>query len=117
MVKYAIIVAGGSGNRMNSSVPKQFLQLNGKPVLQHTVEIFLSAFNDLQIIVVLPDRFYTDGCLILERLPSSERIKTVTGGTTRFHSVKNGLKLVGENAIVFVHDAVRCLVTTNLVKR
>ena len=117
MLKYAIIVAGGSGHRMNSPIPKQFLQLNGKPVLQHSVETFLSAFNDLQIIVVLSDRFYTDGCTILEQIPSAQRIKAVTGGDTRFQSVKNGLKNVPENAIVFVHDAVRCLVTTNLVQR
>jgi 2-C-methyl-D-erythritol 4-phosphate cytidylyltransferase len=117
MLKYAIIVAGGSGNRMNSSVPKQFLLLNGKPVLQHTIETFLSAFQDLEIIVVLPDRFYTDGCSILEKIPKAQRIKTAIGGDTRFHSVKNGLKLVSENAIVFVHDAVRCLVSTNLVNR
>ena len=102
---------------MNSSIPKQFLQLNGKPVLQHTVETFLSAFHDIQIIVVLPDRFYSDGCSILDRIPSAQKIKAVTGGETRFHSVKNGLKYVPENSIVFVHDAVRCLVTTNLVNR
>jgi len=117
MLKYAIIVAGGAGNRMNSSTPKQFLPLNGKPVLLHTVETFLTAFEDLQLIVVLPDRFYSEGSSLLDRLSSAERIKVITGGATRFESVKNGLKLVSENSIVFVHDAVRCLVTTNLINR
>ena len=129
MLKYAVIVAGGSGNRMNPErpqdpvgsrdipLPKQFLALNGKPVLQHTVETFLAAYPDLKIIVVLPDRFHKDGSLILDKISSAGRIETVVGGETRFHSVKNGLKLVPKDSIVFVHDAVRCLVTINLINR
>ena len=117
MLKYAVIVAGGSGNRMNSAIPKQFLPLNGKPVLFYTIETFLKAFNDLQIVLVLPEKFMRDGNAIVESTSDSKRIQIATGGNTRFHSVKNGLKLVTENAIVFVHDAVRCLVTTGLIKR
>ena len=117
MLKYAVIVAGGAGNRMNAAIPKQFLPINGKPVLSYTIETFLNAFNDLQIVLVLPEKFMRDGNAIVEQVSDSKRIQIAAGGNTRFHSVKNGLKLVTENAIVFVHDAVRCLVTTNLIKR
>jgi 2-C-methyl-D-erythritol 4-phosphate cytidylyltransferase len=117
MLKYAIIVAGGSGNRMSSSIPKQFLPLGGKSVLLHTLEVFLSAFDDLRLIVVLPEKHFHHGKSIIESMSSSDRIELVTGGTTRFHSVKNGLKRVSDNSIVFVHDAVRCLVTRNLIHR
>ena len=117
MLKYAIIVAGGSGNRMSSSIPKQFLPLSGKPVLSHTLQVFLSSFHDLKLIVVLPEKHFHHGKSIIDSMPSSDRIELVTGGTTRFHSVKNGLSLVSDNSIVFVHDAVRCLVTGNLIHR
>jgi 2-C-methyl-D-erythritol 4-phosphate cytidylyltransferase len=117
MLKYAIIVAGGSGNRMSSSVPKQFLPLAGRPVLLHTLDVFLSAFDDLKIVVVLPERHFNEGKSIVESTTHSDKIQMVVGGTTRFHSVKNGLQLVPGNAIVFVHDAVRCLVTRNLIHR
>ena len=116
MLKYAVIVAGGSGNRMSSSIPKQFLPLGGKPVLSHTLEVFLSAYHDLKLIVVLPEKHLHHGKSIVDSI-SSDRIEVVTGGTTRFHSVKNGLRLVQDNSIVFVHDAVRCLVTSSLIHR
>ena len=117
MLKYAVIVAGGSGNRMNAAIPKQFLPLNGKPVLLYTIETFLSAFNDLEIVLVLPEKFMRDGDAIVQQASDPKRIEIAAGGNTRFHSVKNGLKLVTENAIVFVHDAVRCLVTNELIHR
>ena len=117
MLKYAVIVAGGAGNRMNAAIPKQFLPINGKPVLSYTIETFLHAFNDLEIILVLPEKFMRDGNTIAEQASDSKRIQIAAGGNTRFQSVKNGLKLVTENAIVFVHDAVRCLVTADLIKR
>ena len=117
MQKYAVIVAGGSGNRMNAAIPKQFLPLNGKAVLLYTIETFLGAFNDIEIILVLPEKYMRDGDAIVQQASDPKRIEIATGGNTRFHSVKNGLKLVNENAIVFVHDAVRCLVTKDLIHR
>ena len=117
MLKYAVIVAGGSGSRMKSSIPKQFLPINGKPVLSYTIETFLSAFDDLQIILVLQDLYFDQGREIIALSSQPKKILTVKGGATRFHSVKNGLQLVPEKAIVFVHDAVRCLATTNLIHR
>jgi len=117
MLKYAVIVAGGSGNRMNAAIPKQFLPINGRAVLLYTIETFLSAFSDLEIILVLPEKFMRDGDAIVQQASDPKRIEIAAGGNTRFHSVKNGLKLVTENAIVFVHDAVRCLVTNDLIHR
>ena len=117
MLKYAVIVAGGSGNRMNAAIPKQFLPINGTAVLLYTIETFLSAFSDLEIILVLPEKFMRDGDAIVQQASDPKRIEIAAGGNTRFHSVKNGLKLVTENAIVFVHDAVRCLVTNDLIHR
>jgi 2-C-methyl-D-erythritol 4-phosphate cytidylyltransferase len=117
MHKYAIIVAGGTGKRMGSSTPKQFLFLNDKPVLYYTLKTFLEAFNDLSIVLVLPE-YYTDlGREIIDAYFDYSRIQITSGGETRFHSVKNGLKLVKRDSIVFVHDAVRCLLSADLIHR
>jgi 2-C-methyl-D-erythritol 4-phosphate cytidylyltransferase len=117
MKKYAVIVAGGSGKRMGSAIPKQFLLLNDKPVLFYTLRSFLEAFDDLQIILVLSEEYTDMGREIIDAFFDYDRIQIATGGETRFHSVQNGLKLIGEEAIVFVHDAVRCLVSTDLIQR
>ncbi|MEX1203002.1 MAG: 2-C-methyl-D-erythritol 4-phosphate cytidylyltransferase [Ferruginibacter sp.] len=117
MNKYAVIVAGGSGSRMNSTVPKQFLLLNNKPVLYYTLDTFLKAYDDLNIILVLPEEYVAKGEEIINTWFDVKRIKITIGGRTRFHSVQNGLRLVEEQGIVFVHDAVRCLLTTSLVHR
>lgn len=117
MNKYAVIVAGGSGQRMGASIPKQFLLLKNKPVLWYTLTAFLTAFDDLKIILVLPAGFLEAGNAIVASVADSNRIQITTGGDTRFQSVKNGLKLVEENAVVFVHDGVRCLVSPALIQR
>lgn len=117
MKKFAVIVAGGSGSRMNSSTPKQFLLLNGKPVLYYTLHTFLEAYDDLEVILVLPEEYSAAGKEIVDAFFDRNRIKTAFGGRTRFHSVQNGLQLVHEESIVFVHDAVRCLVSVDLVHR
>ncbi len=117
MHKYAVIVAGGSGSRMGSATPKQFLMLNDKPLLYYTVKTFLEAFDDLQIILVLPEQYTDLGREIIDAFFDYSRIQITAGGETRFHSVKNGLQLVKRDSIVFVHDAVRCLLTTDLIHR
>ncbi len=117
MKKIAVIVAGGSGSRMNNAVPKQFLLLDGKPVLYYTLRTFLDAYPDMEIILVLPEEHVASGQEIIDAFFDYERIQITVGGRTRFHSVQNGLKLVEEESIVFVHDAVRCLATTSLVQR
>jgi 2-C-methyl-D-erythritol 4-phosphate cytidylyltransferase len=117
MKKYAIIVAGGTGSRMGGNLPKQFMPLNNKPLLYYSLKAFLNAYNDLQIILVLPLAFVDIGQEIIDAYFQKERIQIATGGDTRFQSVKNGLKLIEEESIIFVHDAVRCLVSVPLIHR
>jgi 2-C-methyl-D-erythritol 4-phosphate cytidylyltransferase len=117
MYKYAVIVAGGTGSRMGGSLPKQFMLLRDKPVLYYSIKTFLDAYDDLEIILILPAAFTDIGEEIIDAYFDKERIKIAIGGDTRFQSVKNGLKLVEEESIIFVHDAVRCLVSVSLVRR
>lgn len=105
--KYVIITAGGSGQRMKSRVAKQFLEIDSKPILLHTIKLFRSLPFEVEIIVVLPksyreywDNYCRENGLSLE-------CKIVDGGITRFHSVKNGLELTGDSGIVAIHDGVR----------
>lgn len=117
MKKYAIIVAGGTGRRMGNVIPKQFLLLNDRPVLYYTLKTFLEVYPDLEIILVLPEDFSDMGKEIIDAFFDYERIQVTFGGETRFHSVRNGLQLVHEESIIFVHDAVRCLVSPDLIRR
>jgi len=117
MKKYAIIVAGGTGRRMGTQLPKQFLLLHDKPVLYYTIKTFLEAYDDLQIILVLPEEYIDMGREINDAYFDNARIQITAGGETRFDSVKNGLRLVEGESIIFVHDAVRCLVSTDLIHR
>jgi 2-C-methyl-D-erythritol 4-phosphate cytidylyltransferase len=117
MQKYAIIVAGGTGTRMGNNTPKQFLLLNEKPVLYYTLKVFLEAYTDIQIILVLPEEYTKLGREIIDAYFDYSRIQITSGGETRFHSVKNGLALADKESIIFVHDAVRCLVTADLIHR
>lgn len=117
MKKYAVIVAGGAGVRMGAQLPKQFLLLRNKAVLWHTLNAFLAAFTDLKIILVLPVQYIEAGNEIIATLAAPERVLVTTGGATRYQSVQNGLKLVEKDAVIFVHDGVRCLVTPALIQR
>lgn len=117
MNKYAIIVAGGIGSRMGHTTPKQFLLLHDKPVLYYTIKAFLLAYDDVKIILVLPEEYMDMGREIVDGYFDYHRIQITAGGDTRFHSVQNGLKLVQQESIVFVHDGVRCLVSKELIHR
>lgn len=117
MKKYAVIVAGGSGQRMGAAIPKQFLLLQGKPLLWYSLQTFLHAFDDLEIILVVPADNLAEGEQLVKELDAVSRITVTTGGNTRFHSVQNGLALVSSPSIVFVHDGVRCLVSRELIQR
>ena len=116
MKKIAVIVAGGIGTRMKNTTPKQFLLVKNKPVLYYTIDTFLKSYEDMQIILVLPEEHVAAGQEIIDAFFNYSRIKIVTGGRTRFHSVQNGLNLINQESIVFVHDAVRCLLTVDLIK-
>lgn len=117
MKKYAIIVAGGIGSRMKVNLPKQFLLLKNRPILYYTLDTFLQSYADMQIILVLPEDYIAAGQEIIDAFFDYGRIKITVGGRTRFHSVQNGLQLVSEESIVFVHDGVRCLLSVDLIHR
>jgi 2-C-methyl-D-erythritol 4-phosphate cytidylyltransferase len=117
MKKIALIVAGGNGTRMKNDIPKQFLFLKNKPVLYYSVKAFLDTYDDIEIILVLPEEHIGKGQEIIDAYFDASKIKITAGGRTRFHSVKNGLSLVKDEAIIFVHDGVRCLLTKNLIQR
>jgi 2-C-methyl-D-erythritol 4-phosphate cytidylyltransferase len=117
MKLYVVIVAGGSGKRMGAEIPKQYLELAGKPVLMHTLERF-KVFNDsIEIITVLPENqliFWTE----LQKKYSFNIPHTlVKGGTARFFSVRNGLKFVDVPGLVAIHDGVRPFVSIDTIKR
>jgi len=116
MKNTAIIVAGGQGSRMNQSIPKQFLELEGKPVLIHTIAAFLEADQTMQIILVLPKEHLSEGERLSKSYFSEKNILCVVGGETRFHSVKCGLDSISTSDLVLVHDAVRCLITPDLIR-
>lgn len=143
MKKYAIIVAGGSGLRMGTAVPKQFLPIHGRAVLWYTLQTFLSAYEDLEIILVLPAEHLETGKALLNGIGFA-RVRIVTGGVTRYHSVQNGCRAIAgadlrgmeeqgssagvdprgaevqgssAEAVIFVHDGVRCLLSKGLVQR
>lgn len=115
--KVAVIVAGGRGLRMKADTPKQFLELNGRPLLAYTLETFLQSYSDMQVVLVLPGDHLEAGEKIVQTLEGCARIRCTTGGETRFHSVQNGLRTITQPSIVFVHDAVRCLLTIALIRR
>jgi 2-C-methyl-D-erythritol 4-phosphate cytidylyltransferase len=115
--KIAIIVAGGTGQRMGSVVPKQFLEIEHKAILLHTIDQFVAAFADIEIVIVHPEVYINEGKKIIENNKFKNTFDFVVGGETRFQSVKNGLSKVTTSSIVFVHDAVRCLLTPALVQR
>jgi 2-C-methyl-D-erythritol 4-phosphate cytidylyltransferase len=117
MKKFALIVAGGSGTRMGGAVPKQFLEIQGKPLIYYSAKAFTDAFPDIQIILVFPIEYLKAGETIFKDFPGGKNIRVTSGGATRFHSVQNGLQLVEPGSIVFVHDAVRCLVSASLIRR
>jgi 2-C-methyl-D-erythritol 4-phosphate cytidylyltransferase len=117
MKKYAIIVAGGKGLRMGADLPKQFLPIEGKPVLMRTLEVFRLYDTSLQLIVVLPH----EQQMLWQQLCTAHRFdlphQVVDGGETRFHSVRNGLALVQGPGLVAVHDGVRPFVSTEVIAR
>lgn len=116
MNRVAVIVAGGSGTRMGKERPKQFLELNGKAILIHSITAFLHAYADIQIILVLPKEYLELANEMVKQASISANIMFIEGGATRFESVKNGLQEVKDAELIFVHDAVRCLVTPELIK-
>jgi 2-C-methyl-D-erythritol 4-phosphate cytidylyltransferase len=113
--EYVIITAGGTGSRMDSDIPKQFMDLNGIPVIVHSIRAFLQYAPNISIIVVLPDDALDHWAAIADKYELE--VMTCTGGDTRFTSVKNGLELLGDKGLVAVHDAARPLVSPALISQ
>lgn len=117
MKYYAIIVAGGSGSRMQSDLPKQFLLLDGKPILMHTLEAFANSELKPELILVLnihQHQYWEELC---KAQGFTIKHSVIKGGEQRFQSVKNGLKAIKGKGIVAIHDAVRPLVSADLILR
>ena len=119
MKSFVIIVAGGKGLRMGGDIPKQFLPINGKPILMHTIEAFRRALEGIGIVLVLPaeQQDYWQSLCKEHGFRSPELI--ANGGETRFHSVRNGLALLPDDkdAVVGVHDGVRPFVSKETILR
>ncbi|TAH01941.1 MAG: 2-C-methyl-D-erythritol 4-phosphate cytidylyltransferase [Sphingobacteriales bacterium] len=112
---YAVIVAGGSGTRMQTTTPKQFLLLKGIPVLMHTILKFANNKYQPKIILVLAQEHLAIWANLVEQFSFKTEITVISGGKERFHSVKNSLSFIPENAIVAIHDGVRPLLSDNLI--
>lgn len=118
MKQHVIIVAGGSGSRMESSVPKQFMLLNKLPVLMHTLKRFIDFNSSMSIVIVLPENQFGEWEKLCVKHDFVINYTLVAGGENRFLSVKNGLNSIETNdGIVFIHDGVRPLVSHDTIQR
>ncbi|MCA6437254.1 MAG: 2-C-methyl-D-erythritol 4-phosphate cytidylyltransferase [Bacteroidetes bacterium] len=116
--RYAIIVAGGTGSRMKSQIPKQFLEINGVPVIVKTMQQFLYFDSKIEMIISVHKDYMTLMNDLIQLYFSSYQIKIVGGGATRFQSVKNGLTLIEYlSAVVAIHDAARPYVSIETIER
>ncbi len=113
--EYAVIVAGGIGMRMKSTVPKQYLPLNGLPVMMHAIKAFYEYSQTVNIIVVIPEHDFNSWEKLCRQYHFQIPVKLAPGGKTRFQSVKNGLKLTGDKGIVAIHDGVRPLLNKKMI--
>ena len=117
MQKHVIIVAGGSGSRMKSALPKQFIELCGKPILMHTIENFYRFNSEMPIVLVLPIGQFDVWQELCEQHQFAIRHTLVAGGDVRFQSVKNGLAAIKGDGLVAIHDGVRPLVSHATIAR
>lgn len=117
MKKYAIIVAGGSGTRMGAPMPKQYLEIGGKPILMHTLSRFFEAEPKAELILVIPDKDFPLWRNLCTEFDFTIPHRLVSGGNSRFQSVRNGLKTITENeGIVAIHDGVRPFVRAEVIQ-
>lgn len=117
MKRFAIIVAGGKGNRMKSEIPKQFIEIGGKPILMHTIEQFYKADSNIEIILVLPKEQIQYWQELQTKHGFEVPVLVTEGGTSRFYSVKNGLEKVTSTGVVAIHDGVRPFVATSTIMK
>jgi 2-C-methyl-D-erythritol 4-phosphate cytidylyltransferase len=115
--KTAVIVAGGTGSRMLSGTPKQFLLLCGKPMLMHSLEAFDRAFPGMALVVALPENCFDLWNRLCTQFDFSLPHQLTAGGETRFHSVKNALAYLDGEGLVAIHDGARPLVSETLIRQ
>lgn len=113
--EYALIVAGGKGRRFGSNVPKQFVELNGMPVLMHTIDAFYQYDNRISIILVLPEEDIPAWQSLCVTYDFKRDVVVVAGGSSRFQSVRNGLAAIAGDGLVAIHDGVRPLITPDII--
>jgi 2-C-methyl-D-erythritol 4-phosphate cytidylyltransferase len=115
--KFAVIVAGGSGSRMKTATPKQFLLLSGMPVLLYSLRAFYEADPRTEIIIALNPAYFDEWMNLREIHKITIKHQVTEGGETRFNSVKNALRHVADGALVAIHDGVRPLLSAGLINR
>ena len=115
MQEYVLITAGGAGNRLGSDLPKQFLNLKGRPVLMHVFDAFMTFSEDLRFVLVLPDAYHDSWKKLCGDHELTLPHQVVSGGPTRFHSVKSGLRHIPDESLVAIHDGVRPLVSAGTI--
>jgi 2-C-methyl-D-erythritol 4-phosphate cytidylyltransferase len=113
--EYALIVAGGKGTRIKSKLPKQFLELNGLPILMHTIQAFYRYDEKIVVIVVLPEDDIETWRVLCKKHNFTKPLILQKGGDTRFQSVKNGLEKIEGDGLVAIHDGVRPLVSEDII--
>ena len=117
-LRIALVVAGGTGTRMGAEIPKQFLLLNGEPILMHTLRVFHGIASISEIILVLPEHQIAQWQTLCGKFKFSIKHSIIIGGETRFQSVLNGLNAVNNpEALVAIHDGVRPLVSVETIER
>lgn len=116
MKESVIIVAGGSGSRMRHTIPKQFIEILGKPLLVHTIEAFLAYDPAISVVLVLPKEHLERWQVIESNFFPQIGIAVAFGGLTRFQSVMAGLRLV-DSGLVAIHDAVRPMIDSQTISR
>lgn len=113
--EYAIIVAGGKGTRIKSALPKQFLELNGLPILMHTINAFQRYSKNIIVILVLPEDDFNTWQTLCTKHNFNAKLILQKGGDTRFQSVRNGLEKIEGVGLVAIHDGVRPLVSEDII--
>ena len=123
MKKTVILVAGGKGLRMGGDLPKQFIPMEGKPILMHTADVFNRWDSDVELLIVIPEEHAGYWQMLCEELNFTIPHRLVFGGETRFHSVKNALQAmdgagwyaINGKTLIAVHDGVRPYVSAEVI--
>ncbi len=115
MKQTVVIVAGGSGNRMESELPKQFIEVNGLPILMHTIKRFFEYNPKIEIRLVLPESQFSFWNQLIEKHTFYIKHNVYAGGCSRFHSVKNGLQNIDNDTLIAIHDGVRPFIQKDVI--